>query len=60
MTALKWTVLWSKGPVDNPTDGEFEVEADTFAEAAAEADRRLYPHGDCIDGIVRSDIWRDL
>lgn len=54
----KWTVLWSHGPYDNPDDGEFEVEAAHLEEATALAGAIVDPWE--IDGIIRTDLWKDL
>ncbi len=55
----KWTVIWSCGPYDNPSDGEFVVEAKDIAHAYKEAAARIddvYK----IDGIIRTDIWERM
>lgn len=54
-----YTVLWSSGPMDNPDDGTFTVDARDVAHAhelaLVKTDGRQV-----IDGIIRTDIWRDL
>lgn len=56
---MKWTVFWSTGPVDDPQDGRFEVEAGTFNKASHAAFLRCQATQD-IDGIIRSDLLQDI
>lgn len=55
-----YTILWSKGPMDNPDDGTFEVMATDFDDACAQARNLMMPDPDYVDGIILTDIWRDL
>lgn len=60
MKKLKWTVYWSCGPMDNPGDGEFFIEADTIEDVLAELEIRDFYnsyHALAIDGIMRSDLF---
>jgi hypothetical protein len=42
--------------MDDPGDGEFEVEADSFYEACTEASEKVEDRH--IDGIILSDAWQ--
>lgn len=48
--------------MDNPSDGEQEIEADTVNEALTkfEAMREYHSRTVAIDGIMRKDIYVDL
>lgn len=62
MKTRPYTVLYSQGPHDNPTDGVLEVEAVNLAAAYAQALILVLESGGDprdIDGIVLTEVWEE-
>lgn len=57
MTTRPYTVLWSQGPHDNPTDGVLEVQATSLADAYDQAIKDHHIPFLDIDGIVLTEVW---